>query len=388
MSLPTLRPVKHPRYAFRISYSDPRQRTANGRPKEIARYFTDEAEARRALAAMGGIVAEQGISGLQLSPTLRRDALDARAKLDAAGFTSVSLVAAVDRYLGSQATGPVARELVTPLLDAFLDQKQHEENASPETRRNLEDRVGRWLDWQKIATVADITPERCLALRSRRRTDGAPLSERTRINDMGAVSSFLTWMVRDAGRLTFNPLMGQRRPKAQRHRPEIYRAEECQRILEAAATYRDGRHARAIGLLFLAGLRPSEVPHALIRPEGPHPQIRVEGGKLKGRANRVVPLSAQGADWLKRQPAEILPPAPRARGAICRLAKVRWIQDGARHTWISAKCEILQDDGAVARMAGTSPGVIFQSYHALIEPDQARAVDRLGKKADAKLKAT
>ena len=75
LALPTLRPVKHPRDKFRISYSDARHRTASGRPKEIHRYFNDEAEARRELTRMGGIVADQGVAGLQLEPALRRDAL-------------------------------------------------------------------------------------------------------------------------------------------------------------------------------------------------------------------------------------------------------------------------------------------------------------------------
>jgi integrase len=379
MALPTLRPVKHPRYRWRISYSDPRQRTASGRPKEIHRYFNDEAEAKRALAKMGGVVAEQGVAGLLLSPTLRRDALDARAKLDAAGFTSTSLVAAADKFLGSQAAGPAARQLVTPFLDVFLDHKVHEENASIQTRDNLEHRVGSWLDWQKIVTLADITPERCIALRSRRGAGGATLAEQTRKNDMNAVSSFLTWLVRDAKVLAQNPLLGQRRPKVQRGRPELYLPATCQRILDAAARYKDGRHARAVGLLFLAGLRPSEVPHALLRTEARPPVVRVEGGKMRGRANRVVELSPGGAAWLAAQPAGIHPPTTGERRQICRLAGgVEWIQDGARHTWISAKCEMEQNDGRVARMAGTSEGIIHAHYHALMSRAAARAVERLG----------
>lgn len=379
MALPTLRPVKHPRYKFRITYSDARHRTASGRPKEIHRYFNDEAEARRELARMGGIVADQGVAGLQLDPALRRDALDARANLDAAGFDGTSLVAAVGHFLGSRAAGPAARQLVTPFLDQFLDHKVHEEGASLETRRNLEDRVGFWLDWQNVVTLADITSERCLALRSRRAADGRALAEQTRKNDMNAVSSFLTWLVRDARVLPHNPLLGQRRPKVVRGRPQIYLPATAQRILDAAATYKAGRHARAIGLLFLAGLRPSEVPHAKIRAEGRSPEVRVEGGKMRGRANRVVPLSPEGAAWLRQQPTDLVTPTTGERRQLLKVAgDVQWIQDGARHTWISAKCELMKDDAAVARMAGTSTGVIFQSYHTLMSNAHARAIERLG----------
>jgi integrase len=376
MALPTLRPVKHPRYAWRITYTDQTRRTPAGRPREFHRYFKqdEEAEARRTLAEMGGIVAEQGLAGLQLSPTLRRDALDARAKLDAAGFAHISLVAAADRFLGSQATGPAARQLVTPFLDQFLDHKSHEEGVRAMTRDNLEDRVGRWLDWQSIVTLADITPERCLALRTR-----SEVSAQTRKNDMNAVSSFLSYLAQEAKVITHNPLLGQRRPRVERQRPQVYLPQTCQRILDAAASYEGGRHARAVGLLFLAGLRPSEVPHALIRTDARPAVVRVEGGKMRGRANRVVPLSPEGAAWLAAQPAKIVPPTTGERRQICKLAGgVAWIQDGARHTWISARCEIEQNDGRVARMAGTSERIIHAHYHALMNQRTARAVERLG----------
>ena len=377
MSLPVLRPVKHPRYKFRISYTDPRQRSPSGRAREIHSYFNDEAEAKRALADMGGIVAEAGVDGLTMSATLRRDAIDARAKLDAAGFSSQSLTAIADYYLRAHSAGPTSRQLVTPYLDTFLEFKSIEMGATQATRDNLEHRIGHWLDWQQIATVGDITPERCLALRTRKNGDQM-LAEQSRRNDMNAVSSFLTWLVAEAKVLAFNPLMGQRRPRVERKRPEVYSAADCQRILDAAATYKNGLHARAVGLLFLAGLRPSEVRQALVRANEKPALVRVEGGKLRGRANRIVPLNAEGAAWLKKQPAKIVPPTTGERRMIAKLAGVPWIQDGARHTWISARCEVEESDGKVARMAGTSESIIHAHYHALLSHAEALAVQKLG----------
>jgi integrase len=259
------------------------------------------------------------------------------------------------------------------LLDEFLEFKSKAEGATQRTRENLENRILAWLDREKILTVGQITREAALALRDREGVDAA-----TRKNDMNAASSFLTWLVNDKRMLPLNPLLGQRRPRVQRKRPKVYTAAQARAILDAASTYKGGRHARAVGLLFFAGLRPSELPAALISLDAKRPIVRVEDGKMRGRANRIVDLTKHAARWLARHPAPILMPTTGQRRQIVKAARAKWIQDGARHTWISSKCELMHDDALVARMAGTSKDIIFAHYHALMPRGEAKRIDQLG----------
>lgn len=378
--LPSVQPIKHPRYSYQIVVYDPTRREPSGRPKRLRYFFKTKQAAETKLRELGGVIAATGVSGLSLDPVTRRDVLSARAMLDAAGFPSLSFAELVDAFLSSQNARAHRLELVTPWLDQFLDFKVREEGVTMATRANLEARVGAWLDWQHIVHVTDITSERCIALRTRRGANGKLMAEQTRKNDMNAVSSFLSFLVKEAKLLNFNPLLGQRRPKTIRGRPRVYPAKVCQRILDASAAYKGGKCARGVGLLFLAGLRPSEVPHALIRLEGEQPQVRVEGGKMRGRANRFVNLTPEAVAWFRDQPEPIHLPTNGERRQIAKMAgDVEWIPDGARHSWVSAKCELIADDAVVARMAGTSSAIVFSHYHALLGREEALAINALGK---------
>lgn len=371
-----LRPSSHPRYKFEIVVSDPTRREANGRPKRRLIYFNDAAKARAEARRLNLSISAAGVHSLELTPAFRRDALEARALLDASGRPGVTLAETVAAWLRTQGAGPAARQLITPLLDACLDAKCRREGLSIKARDNIEYRVAAWLDREQIVTLGDITRERCLALSER-----PGVSAQTRRNDMAAVSSFLSWLVQE-GALPANLLQGMRRPTAERRAPACYTAEQLRRLLGAATRYQGGKYARALGLLCLAGLRPSELTGTIVDLDHPTPAVRVSGGKLRGRANRIVLLRPEAAAWLRAQPA----PAGRLalsrgpRQAIARLAGVQWIQDGARHTWISARLAISNDENATAREAGTSPDIIYRHYHRLMTAEAAREIDQLGAK--------
>jgi integrase len=114
------------------------------------------------------------------------------------------------------------------------------------------------------------------------------------------------------------------------------------------------------------------------------PCIRAEGGKLRGRANRTVPLAANVVEWLTRYP-------PGERGSLPYLSKrawqtlrllavkklkgrpLKWVADIARHTFISYRLVVEPDEAVVAREAGNSPDEIYASYHHLKMPAQSAA---------------
>lgn len=365
--------INHPRYSHQIVVTDPTRSEPNGRAKRLRYFFRSEAEAVKKLRTLNQAISAGGVPAVALSPTARRDYLDARALLDGAGFNRMQLAEVAQRWLDSQAAGPASRELVQPLLDRCLDAKTRGEGLAHRARQNLEIRVLAWLDRQRIVTLSDITREACLALRDR-----PGVSAATRKNDMNAVSSFLSWLVQEQA-LPINPLAGQRRPRVEPKTPTIYTASQARALLAAAASYKNGRHARAVGLLFLAGLRPSEVPQAQLDLEHPtEPAVRVTGGKLRGRANRIVRLTEPAARWLAAQPDGIDMPTTGQRLQIVKRANGVWHQDGARHSWISARLTASNDENATAREAGTSPDIIFRHYHRLMTQRQAEEWLALG----------
>ena len=368
------RPSSHPRYKYEIIVSDPTRRERNGRARRITYYFQTAEAAKARARELNLSIAAGGVANLDLNPTLRRDTLDARALLDAAGFKAATLADVASDWLRSRGAGSASRQLITPLLDACLDAKSSRENLSPLARKNIEDRVGAWLDRECMVNLSDITRERCVALAARK-----GVAAQTRRNDMAAVSSFLSWLVQEQV-IAVNPIQGMRRPTSERGAPRCHSAAECRRVLDAAATYQKGLYAQAVGLLFLAGLRPSEIEGSTLDLDNVSPAVRVTGGKMKGRANRIVHLRQAGAAWLRAQPIPknglTLPRGPRS--AIAKLANVPWIVDGPRHTFISARLAISENENLTAREAGTSPDIIYRHYHRLLTREEATAIDQMG----------
>jgi len=367
-----LRPSSHRRYAFEVVVADPTRRESNGRARRRIFYFQTEQAAQKKMRAIGKSIMAAGVAGLDLTPTLRRDALDARAALDSAGYPSTTLAELALNWLRTQGAGPASRQLVTPYLDVFLEAKSQREGMAQRSRENLERRIGAWLDRACIVTLADLTRENCLALAERTGVEAA-----TRRNDMNAASSFLSWLVQEQA-IASNPLMGMRRPKVDPGTPTLYTSTDAHALLDAAIRYKEGKHARAVGLLFFAGLRPSEVEHTRLDLAEEEPAARVAGGKLRGRANRIVLLRANAAKWLRTQPEKIVVPTTGERRQIVKLAGVPWLQDAARHTWISARLAISNDENRTAREAGTSPDVIFRHYHRLMTKAEAAVINDLG----------
>ena len=368
--IPIVRPIRHPRYSHSITIIDPSHREASGRAKRSVLYFKNEDAAKSKLREIQGAILVGGVQSLELTPAARADALNARALLNV-DYPNISITDVVREWLNLKGVGPANRTKVAPLFETFLHQKTHSEGATRATRHNLDARVNAWFLRERITTLGDITREACLALRDRQGPEAA-----TRKNDMNAVSSFLSWLAQE-GHIPFNPLRGQRRPKVIRQTPEIYTPDQVRRLLLAAAGYQAGRFARFVGLLFLAGLRPSEVPVSKLDLDHAEPAARVQGGKLRGRANRITHLTPAGAAWMRLRPVGIFEPTTGQRRQICKLAGVDWIQDGARHTWISARVALTNDEKLVAREAGTSPDTIFKHYLRVMTKADAEALEQI-----------
>lgn len=99
----------------------------------------------------------------------------------------------------------------------------------------------------------------------------------------------------------------------------------------------------------------------------------------KTRSARRIPVLAPLRDWLEGAPASgpIWPLSDtgikRARTDLLRQLPFRWIADGLRHSWISYRLVLVQNESQVALEAGNSPDVLFKHYRAIKDRIEAEA---------------
>jgi hypothetical protein len=365
-----LYPIRHPRVNFAVSYTDPTKREATGRAKRVVKTFVLKSDAEKYQATINKNLPVAGVRGLALDDHARADFFAARQTLDLAGV-NLSLADVARAWLAANPTRIEGRLLLDALLVEFIDHKAHVENCKPRTIRSLEDRLRAWFRDEGLLTVADLTRDACLALRSRK----GP-SATTRKNDMNAASSFLSWL-HECGTIPVHPLRGLRRPTADEAKRIVWTVAEARAWFNAAAAYREGRFVPSLVSLFFGGLRPGEQGESRFVLDG-EPVLRAEGGKLRGRANRTVPLCAAAVHWLAvyppRHDGRFPPLTVKAREALKKAAGLPWAQDAARHTFISARAAIIQHEGQVAREAGTSIEIIHRHYHRTLSREVAESL--------------
>lgn len=358
--------TRHPHSPWCVVYRDPLRREKSGRARRVVRWFSDHDDALRHQESLNERLLVEGSAGLAFDARLRADAIAARQMLDGAGHAALSLVQLAERFTAQAVSSAAVAQPIGPQLAAFLHDKEHAEGASEETVKNLRIRLGLWLALAGITSVGEISRAAVECLRTR------AVGPATRRNDLNAASSFCSWLL-DRGLLDHHPLKGLRRPRVPAARKATWTVEECTAALRAAG---DARATLAV--MLFAGVRPSELAETRLL-YGRHPLVRVEGGKLRGRANRIVPMSPALRAFLRAEgdPAQVPPFTRHWRKVICRATGLRWVPDVCRHTCISYRLQLEQNDALVARESGTSEGVIFRHYHALHTAAEARAWARL-----------
>jgi len=341
---------------FVVVFRDPTQREKSGRAKRVVKWFADEAKAVKHRDQLNEDLLAEGAAGVNFDAHLRGDALAARRHLDAKGHEDVALLTLAQRYTATVTTNAAAALPIGPQVDEFLHDKVHVDGSERETTKNLETRLWMWIELAKILTVGDITRATVEPLRTR------TVSAQTRKNDMNAVSNFCTWLV-DKRRLDYHPLKGLKRPKVKRARPPVHTPDEVRAMLENAARYRRGKWLGSVAALYFTGARPSELKETRFT-YGRHPEARIEGGKLDGRANRTVPLLPAAVAWLTKagKPEQVRPLKRTVRNRLCRDAGVKWRPDIPRHTFITCRLKLVDSDSTVAREAGTSEEIIHRHY--------------------------
>lgn len=353
---------------FCVVFNDPLQREKSGRAKRIVRWFADRDAALTYQQATNQKILLEGTVGIHFDAHLRHDAINARQKLDAAGLLDTQLTELASAAIAAHQAGRPVASPVMPALAEFLQEKENVEGCAPATVTTLRNRLTKWLGESDITTLADLTREKMEALRTR-----PGVMAQSRRNDMAAVSVWCTWLL-DKGRIAHHPLKGLRRPKLPPANKRTFTAQECGRLLDAARNYLDGRWLATTAVMLFTGCRPSELAQMRLIYGRP-PMARIEGGKLRGRANRTVPLLPAAVAWLTLagKPESVLPLHARARCTLAERAGVEWGPDITRHTYISHRLALVNDDARVAQEAGTSQEMIHRHYHSLKLPKEGKA---------------
>ena len=165
-----------------------------------------------------------------------------------------------------------------------------------------------------------------------------------------------------------NPCSRLDKIQSDRSRINILSLEECQRLLKAAMLYKDGIMLPGIALGLFAGLRPSEIED-LTKKNIKKDFILVEGGKLRRKLKRKVPITENLKEWLEYKPFKGLPPGYRDKLRALKTATKakKWAQDVIRHTSISFQSDRDEDEGRTAYRNGTSKAMIDSHYREVIE---------------------
>lgn len=403
--LPKLYKIAHPRTPWRVVYSDPSQRDHRGKTRRFVKHFKLEKAARAYHAKLMRSAATVGTSGLSMDARARADHYAAKQILEGAGFAGMSTTEAMRRFVETQPATQAKLALpVAELVPLFVTAKEVEENAAHHTVDNLRKRVTAWVKREGVMTLADINEVTLLALKQRKGVEA-----RTKINDMAAVSSFLSWL-KERGLRGPNELLEMNRPATDGRIPKLLTPEQVRRLLEAAQEQGGGRLLKFFSLLLLAGLRPNEA--AQVRPEqvrltAKPAFVRVLRGKKRNHPRPAPVLKNFRAWWNaarwpepwtdEEKKGEALVPLFRetrdrrlfnrireAAGILevdyqgkkwMTLKRNEWQQDICRHTWISVRLHQTKDEARVAYEAGTSVDMIEGHYRDTLDDRQVRAIE-------------
>lgn len=157
---------------------------------------------------------------------------------------------------------------------------------------------------------------------------------------------------------------------------EIFQPSEMAALLEQASP----EHAACLALAAFAGLRADEIIRLSWSDVDRRPGfIEIAAAKAKTAARRLVPITANLAQWLAAAPRnhDLVWSGTRrwfftATARLAIKAKVEWKHNALRHSFISYRLAEVQDVNKVALEAGNSPRMIFQHYRELCTPAEAK----------------
>jgi integrase len=214
-------------------------------------------------------------------------------------------------------------------------------------------------------------------------------SERDRLNFRTKLNTLFRWAWK-RGYILENPVEKTERPDPEDADIQIYTPAEIQRLINAAS--KDFLPCLAIGAF--AGLRSSEVMRLKWEDINLARGFITASAKKRGTpSRRLVPIQPNLAAWLSDYANstgyvwpgtdEQFTNAQQDTSAATRIETdvekqiaaqepLKWKHNGLRHSYISYRLAMLQDDAKTALEAGNSSSTIHAHYKELVTPDDAK----------------
>ena len=355
-------------------------------------WFTDLKEAKAEAARIAALTNAGDALGAQMtgqdrSQFLRATELVAPFALDpqtaCALFAKAAELVGADNVVAAAKAfakrSPASRERL-PLRKAVDDYLASKATKGRSDRHvgDLRSRLGRFVADHPGKALADITTGDLQTwLDQLKREDGAPLSAQSRRNFAVVVGGMLNHH-RRRGAIADNPAVDLEREKVRSTGDiEFWTPDEAEALLRSCRAVA----LPALAIALFAGLRTAEVARlrwADVDLEQRHIAVSPKNSKTASR--RLVPMTDNLLEWLlplRGSPkalvyGEAATTLPKRITEASRVAGVRRINNGARHSFCSYRTASTGDVARTAAEAGNSVGVQHAHYRGLASPDDAK----------------
>jgi integrase len=361
----TIRPIKHPRYKFRVSFKQGGD--------YAQKYFRSKAEAKNFAEAKNAELQNVGVAERGVTPEEFRALLDARkiAESLTADHVTVefSFLDAVEFY-AAHLRQTKASVTVKHAVAKFLDYKEREKRSAVHLR-NLTSRANAFEEAFGKRIIATLTKEDV-----RKYLFNLGGATRTQINHRLVLSNLFNFAV-EQNWMAENPV-ATITLKADETTPGILAPEQVAAFLNHA----EPRILPAYAIAFFAGLREAEIARLDwkdIKLERGH--IDLSGSKTKSGNRRLVKITPNLKRWLEphRQPSGPVRPSDqifrRSRAAACKAAGIEeWPQNAARHCFGSYHLAAYQNANVTALELGhKDTEVLFKHYREIVTHEEGEA---------------
>jgi integrase len=368
----TIKPVKHPRYAFRATF------TQGG--KYIHRFFKTEKEANAFAGDKKIELLNEGRKHGEITDSERRLIIRARelaTSYAAKGFGDFSLDAALDHYCKHLD----AAKTSIPIMEAY-DQFHAAKVKLNVSRKYLssdvEGVIQRFAQSQKPKLVSEITTGDVAAY-----LDGLKVSAATVAGHHNKISVFLAWCSgtakgKDKGKhyAATNAATGYAVPSYVTEEVGILTVKQAAALIGAASP----EITAALAVALFAGIRIEEIrrmdwSHIDLKGRS----IRLPKSITKTKKSRVVEISPNLYQWLKLNPKDQGPVSPspqiwrnRLNDARNAAGITKWPHNAARHSCASYAYDLHQNAALVAAQLGHDVDVLESHYKGLVKRGEGK----------------